>query len=78
MLLETPGEVRGRDVVKKNAEEMNGRLHQVTTRITNHSIVVTGERERERERMSRMGMIVHDVIQHNMHACVQPDHIFMR
>ena len=50
LLLETPGEVRGRDVVEKNAEEMNRSLHQVTTRITNHSIVVAGERERERER----------------------------
>ena len=52
LLLETPGEVRGRDVVEKNAEEMNRRLHQVTTRITNHSIVVAGEREREGGRES--------------------------
>ena len=50
MLLETSGEVRGRDVVKENAEEMNRCLHQFTTRITNHSVVVTGKREKERER----------------------------
>ena len=50
LLLETPGEVGGRDVVEKNTEEMNRRLHQVTTRITNHGIVVAGERERGRGR----------------------------
>ena len=50
LLLEAPGEVGWRDVVEKNTEEMNRCLHQVTTRITNHGIVVAGEREGERER----------------------------
>ena len=77
LLLETPGEVRGRDVVEKNAEEMNRRLHQVTTRITNHSIVVAGEREgegekeREREReIVKSGDMEYDSSMY-MYKCTQ-------